>query len=52
MEKLYWVISGKLYWTLSYLAFTITECISIASLLGIPMGITSSAIGLKISAIA
>ena len=37
------------------LASTITECISIsvfASLFGIPVGITSSAIGLKISAIA
>ena len=35
------------------LAFTITWCISIstfASLLGIPIGITSSAIGLKICA--
>ena len=37
------------------LAFTITECISIsvfASLLGIRLGMTSSAIGLKICAIA
>ena len=36
------------------LASTITDCISIsafASLLGIPVGITSSAIGLKICAI-
>ena len=46
--------------TLNYIAHflilssEITECISIsvfASLLGIPLGITSSAIGLKISAI-
>ena len=37
------------------LGFTITGCISIsvfASLMGIPIGITSSAIGLKIFAIA
>ena len=36
------------------LAFTITECVSIsafASLVGIPIGITSSAIGLKICSI-
>ena len=47
--------NSKLYWTFSYLASTITECISIsafASLLGIPIGLTSSAIGLKICAIA
>ena len=45
----------KLYWTLSLLASPITGCISIstfASLLGIPIGTTSSAIGLNISAIA
>ena len=45
----------KLYWTLSLLASSITGCISIstfASLLGIPIGTTSSAIGLNISAIA
>ena len=38
-----------------FLAFTITGCIStlaLASLLGIPIKITSSAIGLKICAIA
>ena len=42
--------NSKLYWTLS----TITGCISIslfASLVGIPIGITSVAIGLKICAI-
>ena len=41
----------KFYWTLSYLASTITGCISISALassLGIPIGITSSAMGLKI----
>ena len=41
--------------TFFFLASTITGCISIfafASLLGIPPGITSSAIGLKICAIA
>ena len=47
--------NSKLYWTLSYFSFyTITGCISIsafASLLGIPVGSTSSAIGLKISAV-
>ena len=49
----------EVFTTLNYiehfliLAFTITGCISIspfASLLGIPIGITSSAIGLKICA--
>ena len=43
----------KLYWTL-ILAITITGCVSIsffASLVGISIGITSSAIGLKICAI-
>ena len=38
-----------------FLALVVTGCISIsafASLLGIPIGITSSAIGLKICAIA
>ena len=41
--------NSKLYWTLS-LSSTITRCISVsafASLVGIPIGITSSAIGLK-----
>ena len=45
--------NSKLYWTLP-LASTITGCISIyafACLLGIPMGITSSAIGLIICTI-
>ena len=40
---------------LHYITLVVTECISIsafASLLGIPIGITSSAIGLKICAIA
>ena len=53
MQKCFY--NSKLYWTFSYLASTITECISIsafASLLGIPIGLTSSAIGLKICAIA
>ena len=47
--------NSKLYWTLSFfLASEVTGCISIslfASLLGIPIGITSSSIGLKICAI-
>ena len=45
--------NSKLYWTLSYLASTITGCISFfdfASLLGIFIGITSSAIGLELCA--
>ena len=51
----------KVFTTLNYIkhflifAFAITRCISIAaftSLIGIPTGITSSAIGLKICAIA
>ena len=44
---------SKLYWTLSY--FTITGCIwisDLASLLCIPRGITSSAVGLKVFIIA
>ena len=47
--------NSKLYWTLSYLASTITGCISIsafASSISIPIRITSSLIGLKICAIA
>ena len=43
--------NSKWYWTLSYLGSTITGCVSIsafASLVGIPIGITSSALGLKI----
>ena len=57
----WWVISrrkglyhSKPYWILFILASVITECMSIfvfAYLLGIPMRITSSAIGLKISAV-
>ena len=46
--------NSKLYWTFSFSAYAITGCISIsalASLLGIPIGITSSALGLKIYAI-
>ena len=46
--------NSKLYWILSILASTITGCVSIytfASLVGIPIGITSSAIGLKKCAI-
>ena len=53
-----WWVKGlynsKLHWTF-FLALVVTECISIsvfASLLGIPIGITSSAIGLKICAVA
>ena len=45
---------SKLYWTLSYFRFSSTRCISIslfASLVGIPIGIRSSATGLKICAI-
>ena len=45
----------KLYRTLSFLASTITGCISISaffSLIGIPIEITSSATGLKTCAIA
>ena len=40
------VCTTRLYWTLSYLGSTITGCVSIpafASLVGIPIGITSSA---------
>ena len=46
--------SSKLYWTLSFLGSTITGCISIsafASLVGFPIGITSSAIELKMCTI-
>ena len=45
----------KSYWTLSYLVSVVTECIKtspFASLLGIPIGLTSSSIGLKACAIA
>ena len=45
---------SKLYCTLSYLASTITGCVSISaftSLVGILTRITSSTIGLKLSAI-
>ena len=45
---------SKLYWTLSFLSCTITEYISIsafASLIAIPIGITSSATGLKFFAV-
>ena len=45
--------NAELYWTLSYSSLYNTGCISIcafASLIGIPIGITSSAIGLKICA--
>ena len=47
--------NSQLYQHFLVLASTITGCISIsdfASLLGIPIGITSSAIGLKICAMA
>ena len=48
--------NSKLYWTINdlILASTITGCASIyafASLVGIPIGITRSAIGLTICAI-
>ena len=46
--------NSKLYWTLSYLASVVTGSITIsafASLIGIPIGITSSEIGIKISVI-
>ena len=46
--------NSQLYWTCFYLASTITRCISISafdSLLGIPIGIPSSAIGLKVCVI-
>ena len=46
--------NSKLYWTLSYFSFWNYWYISISalvSLTGIPMGITSSVIGLKIRAI-
>ena len=53
-----WAESTKLYWTLNYiehfliLVSAITGCISaFSSLHGIPIGITSSAIGLKICVI-
>ena len=47
--------NSQLYQHFLVLASTITGCISVsdfASLLGIPIGITSSAIGLKICAMA
>ena len=47
--------NSKLYWILPYFTFLITGCISIstfASLISISIGIRSSAIGLKICAIA
>ena len=43
--------NSKLYLTLSYFSSVVTGCISISAfafLLGIPIGITSSAIGLRI----
>ena len=43
--------NSKLYLTLSYFSSAVTRCISISAfafLLGIPIGITSSAIGLRI----
>ena len=43
--------SFELYWALTYFTFTVTGCVSISvlpSLVGIPIGITSSAIELKI----
>ena len=46
--------NSKLYWTLSYLASVVTGSITIsafASLIGIPIGITSSEIGIRISVI-
>ena len=46
--------NSKLYSTLSYLSFTIIRCISVSdfsSLFGIPIGILSSAIGLKVCGI-
>ena len=46
--------NSKLDWTLSYFSFYNHWCVSIsafASLVGIPIGITSSAIGLKICVI-
>ena len=45
MEKGFY--NSKLYWTLSYFSFAITGCISISALIGIPIGVTSSAVGLK-----
>ena len=47
--------NSKLYWTLFILASTITRCISISaftSSIGIALGIASSAVELKISAVA
>ena len=49
MEKGFY--NSKLYWTLSYFSFAITGCISISALIGIPIGVTSSTVGLKICAI-
>ena len=46
--------NSSLYWTRSCLISTITRCISISAFvffLGNPIGITSSAIGLKVCAI-
>ena len=43
--------NSKLYWTFLILISTVTGCASISAfefLIGIPIGITSSAIGLKI----
>ena len=47
--------NSKLYSTLSYFSFTVTGYITLSAfdfLLGIPVEITSSAIGLKVCAIA
>ena len=47
--------NSKPYWTLSYIASTFTGCISISafsSSVGIPIGITTSATGLKFCPIA
>ena len=42
---------SKLYWTYSYFSFYVTRCISISALVGIPIRIMSSAIGLNICVI-
>ena len=47
--------STELHQTLTYFSLCITGCVSISaftSLVGIPIGITSSAVGLKICTIA
>ena len=45
------MFNSKLYWTLCYFRFYNYQCISFASLVSIPIEVTTSAIGSKICAI-